>query len=125
MASGTTTITIQAITTVDGTSRTAPATTATITHAAEGLCMGNMVTSDTAAVIPQGGVVPSYAIFQNLSEVATEYIEILNDAAVLTRIDPGMVVALDISQVATPASNLKAKAFTGKTPVLSYFIVPA
>lgn len=125
MASGTTTITIQVVTTVDGTSRTVPGDTVTITHAAEGLIMGNMVTSDTAAVIPQGGVVPEYAYFKNLSAVATEYIDIMNDTAVLTRLDPGMAAAFDVSQVATPESNLKAKAFTGKTPVLSYFIVPA
>jgi hypothetical protein len=122
---GTTVITIQIATTIDGTSRTAPAKTATITHAASGLAMGVMPTSDTAAVIPQGGITPKFAVFENLSAVAGEYIDIMNDTAVLARIDPGMQAAFDISQVATPASNLKAKAFTAKTPKLSYFIVPA
>ena len=115
---GATSITIQVNTTVDGTNRSVPPLTTTITHAAEGMCAGNMVTSDTAAVIPQGGITPKFAVFQNLSAVAGEHVDIMNDAAVLTRVEPAMQVAIDVSQVATPASNLKAKAATGKTPVL-------
>lgn len=122
---GATTITIQVQTTIDGVSRTIPNKSCTITHAAEGFIMGTVATSDTAAVIPQGGVVPKYARFENMSAVAGEYIDILNDTAVLTRIDPAMQVAIDISQVATPATNLKYKAATGKTPVLDYAIFPA
>lgn len=121
----TTTITIQVQTTIDGVSRTIPNKTCTITHAAEGFIMGTVVATDTAAVIPQGGVVPKFAHFENMSAVAGEYIEILNDAAVLTRLDPAMQATFDISQVTTPASNLKAKAATGKTPVLAYAIFPA
>lgn len=121
----TTQITVQIITAVDGVSITIPANTATITHAAEGHIEGTFATSDTAAVIPQGNVAPSYMFVRNMSTVATEFIDILNDTAVLTRLNPGMQAVFDVSQVATPASNLKAKANTGKTPVLQYFIVGA
>lgn len=125
MATGSTTITTQISTTVDGTSRTTSAKTATITHTEEGLAMGNMITSDTATAIPQGGITPSFAYFENLSSETGEYIEILNDSAILTRINPSMTAAFDVSQVGTPATNLKARAASGKTPVLSYFIIPA
>lgn len=121
----TTVITIQAVTTIDGVNRTVPAKNCTITHAAEGFIMGTVATSDTAAVIPQGGVVPLFAVFENMSAVAGEYIDIMNDTAVLTRLQPAMQAAFDVSQVGTPASNLKAKAATGKTPVLAYSIFPA
>lgn len=122
MASGSTIITIQMNTTIDGVNRSIPAVSTTITHAATGFIMGSVATSDTAAVIPQGGVIPEYAVFTNLSATDGEYIDVMNDAAVLTRIDPGRTVALDVSQVVTPASNLKAKAANGKTPMLSYYI---
>jgi len=121
----TTLITIQIQTTVDGVSITIPANTATITHAAVGHIEGTFATSDTAAVIPQGNVTPEVLYVRNMSAVATEFIDIMNDTAVLTRLDPGMQAVLDVSQVGTPASNLKAKANTGKTPVLQYFIVGA
>lgn len=122
---GATSITIQVVTSIDGVSRTVPPKTATITHAAEGFINGTIATSDAAAVIPQSGVVPKFAHFENMSAVAGEYIDIMNDTAVLTRLDPAMQACFDVSQVATPASNLKAKAATGKTPVLAYFIIPA
>ena len=121
----TTQISLQMVTDIDGAARNVPNTTYVITHAAKGMIMGNLVTSDTAAVIPQGGVVPYYGFFSNLSATATEYIDILNDTAVLSRLQPGECALISISQVGTPASNLKAKAYTGKTPTLSYFIIPA
>lgn len=121
----TTTIQIQVSTTIDGVSITVPAAIGTITHAGTGHVEGTLTTSDTAAVIPQGGLTPKHAYFRNMSAVAGEYIDILNDTAVLTRIDPGMIAAFDIAQVGTPSSNLKCKAATGKTPKLQYFIVAA
>lgn len=125
MASGTTQLTIQINTTVDGISRSLPATTTTVTHTGTGFVDATIATSDTAAVIPQAGITPKWLYVKNLSATATEFVDILNDTAVLTRIDPSMQVLIDVSQVATPATNLKIKANTAKTPTVSYTIIAA
>lgn len=123
---GTTAITIQISTTVDGVNITIPANTSTITHAAEGHVQGTFATRDVADIIPQGFVTTPYFIYvRNMSEVATEFIDILANTSVLTRLNPGMQAVLDVSQIAYPLNDLKARANTGKTPVLQYFIVGA
>lgn len=122
---GTTTIALQLTTTIGGISRTVQPANAALTHSGNGFAEGLMPTSDTAAAIPQGGITPKTAMFQNMSTTAGEYIDIMNDTAVLARIDPTTFALFDISQVATPATNLKAKAASGKTPLLAYLFVSA